>query len=110
MEIMISAEILGNFGAMSASVIAVVEAIKRVIYLIRPEPIPDRVSVIIALVMSFGASFGYTAYMGDWNVLTIILAIGNAFAIFGAATAGYKLVKGQTERIEKKRAMNGGGE
>ena len=33
MEVMISAEVLGNFGIMSATVIAIVEAIKRLINL-----------------------------------------------------------------------------
>ena len=101
MEVMISEEILGNFGAMSASVIAVVEALKRVIYIIRPKPIPDRVSVIVALVISFAVSFGYTAYMSNWTVLGIFLAIGNAFAIFGAATAGYKLVKPRVAKLKE---------
>jgi len=100
MEVMISAEVLGNFGLMSATVIAIVEAIKRVIYLIRPKQIPDKVSIILALVASFGASFAYTAYLGNWTVAGIFLAIGNAFAIFGAATAGYKGIKPRLEKLK----------
>ena len=101
MEIMISGEVLGNFGVMSATVLAMVEAIKRAIYLIRPKPIPDRVSVIVALVISFGVAFGYTAYLGDWTVLTVILAVGNGFGIFGASTAGYKVLKPKLKKLKE---------
>jgi len=100
MEVMISTEVLGNFAVMSASVIAIVEALKRVVYLIRPKPIPDKVSIILALVASFVFSFGYTAYMQNWAVLAIFLAIGNAFAIFGAATAGYKGIKPKLKKLK----------
>ena len=100
MEVMISAEVLGNFGVMSATVIAIVEALKRVVYLIRPKPIPDRISIILALVASFGASFAYTAYLGNWTIASVFLAIGNAFAIFGAATAGYKGIKPRLNKLK----------
>jgi len=101
MEVMISAEVLGNFGLMSATVIATVEALKRVIYLVRPKQIPDRVSIILALVVSFGTSFAYTAYVGDWAVMAIFLAIANSFAIFGASTAGYKGIKPKLKKLKE---------
>ena len=106
MEVMISAEVLGNFGIMSATVIAVVEAIKRVINLCTQKRIPVKVLVIMSLVIAFGFSFAYTAYVGNWTVLSVILAIANGFGIFGAATAGYKVVKEQTKKIEKKKLMS----
>ena len=106
MEVMISAEVLGNFGIMSATVIAVVEAIKRVISLCTQKRIPVRALVIMSLVIAFGFSFAYTAYTGSWTVLSIFLAIANGFGIFGASTAGYKVIKEQTKKIEKKKLMN----
>lgn len=101
MEIMISGDVLGNFGVMSATVLAVVEAIKRAIYLIRPKAIPDRTSVIIALVISFAVAFGYTAYLDNWTVLSVFLAIANGFGIFGASTAGYKVLKPKLKKLKE---------
>ena len=110
MEVMISAEVLGNFGIMSATVIAIVEAIKRMVSLCSEKRIPVKALVIMSLVIAFGFSFAHTACTQDWTILSVVLAIANGFGIFGAATAGYKVIKKQTKNIEKKRVMNGGGE
>ena len=110
MEVMISAEVLGNFGIMSATVIAIVEAIKRLINLCSGKKVPVRALVIMSLVIAFGFSFAYTAYTQNWTVLSVVLAIANGLGIFGAATAGYKVVKERTKKIEKKKLMSNGGE
>ena len=106
MEVMISAEVLGNFGIMSATVIAIVEAIKRLINLCSGKKVPVRALVIMSLIIAFGFSFAYVAYVGNWTILSVALAIANGFGIFGAATAGYKVVKEQTKKIEKKKLMS----
>ena len=65
-----------------------------------------RALVIMSLIIAFGFSFAYVAYVGNWTILSVALAIANGFGIFGAATAGYKLVKEQTKKIEKKQAID----
>jgi hypothetical protein len=88
-----SVEVLSTFAGQTGAVLAVVEAIKKSVEMFVKKKIDNRIWVALAMLTSFGISFGMTVVTAAIGVISLIFAFFNSFAIFGSATAGFRAAK-----------------
>lgn len=93
MDSFVEIELLGSFAMASATVLAVTEAIKKILKTFIRVDIDNRIIMGIALALSIGVVFGYMAFKNSWSIAGIFIGIANALAVFGSATAGFKAIK-----------------
>jgi hypothetical protein len=88
-----SISVLSSPAAASAAVLMIVQAIKKTLELLIKKEIDNRVYIILALVASFGVTFGAMFIGNVFSITNSVFAFFNSFVIFGSSTAGFKLIK-----------------
>jgi len=92
-------QVLNTYAGATAAVIVVVEAIKKIIGIFVRKTVDNRIWISLALVVSFVVSFGITILNENAEIINYIIAFLNSFAIFGSATAGFRVAK---EKVSNK--------